>query len=300
MIISKALKVIPEILSVELTTKCNLDCSYCNRKSEMTDISSKLVDKIIEQASSFKKLVICGVGESFLYPYIYDFVSKFLYQKICIVTNGTIIIDFDKLNKLNNIERLVFSLDAVNGDKIKKICSNYNFDNLLINLASYKRYETSSNKKIALVLNCTLSEYNLSELVKLVDFAVKFEFGAIHFSLPRGNEKFIEENQIEIVNELANAKKRAIANNIHFVNPFEPCCVYLKWITPYLSIDGYVYACSETLYKNNILCDLNVASFGEIWKMQKYEEFSTGLLCKDCRFLLNSQMDFNSFEQECK
>lgn len=290
--ISNALRGVPEVLSIEVTTRCNLDCIYCNKKDEIKDISEELLSIVKESEGLFKKIIVCGIGESFLYPHIYDMVNFFKKQKFCIVTNGTLKIDYEKLNQFNNVERLIFSIDAVDINKIRKISRNYNFDNLILNLNSYKEYRKKTSKRIDLILNCTLNEHNLLELSDLVDFAIKYGLNTIHFSLPRGKEEFINENKDEIKELLLLAKKKSLKNGIYFVNPFETCCVYEKCVTPYLSISGNVYACSETLYMDEVLNNLNTTTFEEIWTSEKYNKFIKGDSCKECGFLLNCKNSF--------
>ncbi|WP_029503049.1 radical SAM protein [Lachnoclostridium phytofermentans] len=295
--LAQALTNTPEVLSIEVTTRCNLNCIYCNKKNrppESLDISEDLLKKIKKEESKFSKFIICGIGESFLYPRIYEIVKEFHNQKFCIVTNGTILIDYERLNQNNNIERIIFSIDAVDRDRINQISPNYNFEHLIENLREHARYTLHSKKRIHLVLNCTLNEHNKAEMLDLIDFASEFKFNTIHFSLPRGKEAYIEENQEELKLILSMAEKRAAKAGIYFVNPFETCCIYLKWITPYISIDGDIFACAETLYINEKLGSLNNITFDNVWKTSAYQEFISGIKCKQCKFLSNCDMQFTN------
>ncbi len=295
--LAQALTNTPEVLSIEVTTRCNLNCIYCNKKNrppESLDISEDLLKKIKKEESKFSKFIICGIGESFLYPRIYEIVKEFHGQKFCIVTNGTILIDYERLNQSNNIERIIFSIDAVDRDRINQISPNYNFEHLINNLKEHAGYTLHSKKRIHLVLNCTLNEHNKSEIFDLIDFASEYQFNTIHFSLPRGKEAYIEENQEELKSTLSMAGKRAVKAGIYFVNPFETCCVYLKWITPYLSIDGDIFACAETLYRNEQLGNLSSSSFEDVWMGQRYKRFQEGQACRRCKFLSNCELKFHN------
>ena len=105
-------------------------------------------------------------------------------------------------------------------------------------------------------------------------------------------EEFIESVQEELSRILAATKKQALKHGIFYANPFDTCCVYLKWVTPYLNLEGEVFACAETLYKNEVIGNIREQTLEEIWKSQSYKEFQEGSACKDCKFLSNSKFRF--------
>lgn len=294
--LEKALLNKPEVLAIEVTNRCNLNCVYCTKKianMEDVDIKENILEKIRSNMSSIKKVIICGIGESFLYPDLYSFIEELPEQKICIVTNGTIPIDYKDLNKKHNVEQLIFSIDALDKAVLDKISTHYKFENVIKNLEAYLEYYSETKVKIARVLNCTINEHNIHELQKLIDFAAKYKFDTIHFSLPRGRESFIESVREELSEILADAKKKALKYGIFYANPFETCCVYLKWVTPYIALNGDVFACSEALYKNDVIGNIQNNTLEEIWNTQQYKEFQQGVKCEDCKFLSNSKFRFS-------
>lgn len=75
--------------SIELTTFCNAKCSMCTRenlvkcnKLKVTNISDEILDKFYLLVKSFYQksyqitVAPMGLGEPFLYPDLYKFVSK--------------------------------------------------------------------------------------------------------------------------------------------------------------------------------------------------------------------------------
>jgi radical SAM protein with 4Fe4S-binding SPASM domain len=293
--INAALSRIPRAVSLELTTKCNLNCVYCTKKSKELgniDINPQLLDIIKGQLDAYDHVVICGIGESFCYPGLYGFLHELDGKKISIVTNGTILINYEELNDKNNVEQLIFSIDAIEPELMKTICGQFNWDHLMKNLENLISYRKASKKIINSILNCTINNFNLSQLVKLADFAKKYRFTAIHFSFPRGYEEFISQNQDILNKTLGETKRKAFALGLYYADPYEPCCVFLKWIVPYISIQGIVYACAETLYLDQKLADLRELTLDNVWTLEKYNDFREGKACKKCRFLLNCNMKF--------
>lgn len=287
----KAIMNEPNALALELTYKCNLNCVYCTKREEgegHKDIPTDLLNQLDATIGSKKRIIVCGIGESFLYPGLYNLISHFSNQKFCIVTNGTIIIDYERLNRFDNVEQIIYSIDAVDEPVLNKISGTYRLDNLLKNLVSMADYSNKHNKKINHVLNCTLNEYNLDQIIKLVEFAYAHKIGAIHFSLPRGREQFIHRHKDILISKLQEAKKLANKYGLLYVNPFDVCCVFYDCITPYITLDGNVYACAETLYKSFPLGNIYETPFEDIVQDKEYKDFQGGLSCKNCGFLQNT------------
>jgi len=296
--LEKALQNTPEVVAIELTNRCNLNCVYCTKKNMGNiDLSQEMQNTILENIKSMKRVILCGIGETMLYPEVYKFVNQLEDKKVCAVTNGTIPIDYKRLNEKNNMEQIIFSIDALRQEILEKISGTYRFDILLENLKAYQEYVLETGRKISLVLNCTINEYNLEEFLPLISFAKEYNIETIHFSLPRGKEDFIREHKQKLMVSLEQAKKNALENKIFFVDPFDICCVYLKWVTPYITMEGDLYACSETLYINEKLGSLLEMPLQEIWKKKEYIEFTKGLSCKNCKFLSNSKLDFKDRER---
>ena len=294
--LDKALRNKPQVVSLEVTYRCNLNCIYCKKRDQgesHKDLSDEMLKKLKEVIVQQKKVIICGIGESFLYPKLYELIHEFPKQKFCIVTNGTIPINFSKLNIYGNVEQIIYSIDAAEQDILNKISGKYNMDHLLSNLMEYHTYYQSQNGCILQVLNCTLNEYNLGQITQLVHFAYEYHMDTIHFSLPRGKEGFIQEHQKEIIESLNEAKKIANHYGIYFVNPFDVCCVYLRWVTPYITLDGDIFACAEDLYVDHKLGNLADITLKEAFESKAYEEFQSGKRCETCRFLQNSKLSFS-------
>ncbi|AEY67263.1 radical SAM protein [Clostridium sp. BNL1100] len=295
--LSQALKNQPKVLSLEVTTRCNLDCIYCTKKAKKIgdiDLSIELLEKISMQLEQFERIIVCGIGESFLYPEIYNLVEGNKAQKFSIVTNGTIPIDYKRLNVNGNVEMFIFSIDALNQEVLNQISGRYKFESLLRNLDEYDKYYSENKVKINRVLNCTLNEHNLKEILELVEFAHQRGFGTIHFSFPRGKEQFIEDNQQELTNILKCAAKKAAEYGLYFADPYTTCCVYLKWVTPYMAINGDVFSCAETLYIDKKVGNINDMSFSDIWLSDNYKAFQKGQACKACKFLSNCRFELKT------
>lgn len=287
----KVLQNKPNALALEVTYRCNLNCVYCAKREageNHRDISRELINRLESVINDMKRVVVCGIGESFLYPDLYELISAYPKQKISIVTNGTILIDYETLDAKKNVEQIIYSIDAVEQEILDNICGKYRFENLLTNLDLLKKYRDTHQRRITSVLNCTINKYNLKQMVKLVDFAHAYKFNVIHFSLPRGGEEFINKEKEVILAEIQKARELAKQYNIFFVNPFDVCCVFYNCVPPYVTLDGNVYACAETLYTSNALGNIFERKYDEIINDSQYKQFQSGMSCKECGFLQNT------------
>ena len=285
----------PRVVALEVTTKCNLKCIYCNNtdkelKGSSSDISQSVVQRLREQSGSFDKIIICGIGESFLYSGLKELISLFGSKQFCIVTNGTVPIDFSYIGQEGNIEVIVYSLDSVDNELLNSICGSFDFDCFGNNITQHDTYNKNSNNRILKTLNCTINKYNISDLNSITRYACKNKFDAVHLSLPRGEEDLIYVKSREIYQSIEFARSATKGNSTFFVDPYEPCCVYQKWITPYVSKTGDVFLCSEALYRGNSVGNIAKTGLEDIWSSTEYSLFQKGLYCEECLFKKNGQV----------
>ena len=83
-------------LAIEVTRRCNMQCSHCMRgPAEDHTISKKVIDRLFDEVSVVTTLLLTG-GEPFLEPEMMDYIfdgiikRKIPIGKIEVVTNGTI------------------------------------------------------------------------------------------------------------------------------------------------------------------------------------------------------------------
>ena len=104
---------------IEITNKCNLQCSFCSpvkRKKEIMDIET--FENIILKIKDYTDYVYLHVkGEPLSHPNIIELINicdKYN-LKVNLTTNGTIFPNIvDKLNKCQNINKINFSLHSEN------------------------------------------------------------------------------------------------------------------------------------------------------------------------------------------
>lgn len=275
-----------QIISIEVTDRCNLSssCSHIGeRGEEHKDITIETLQKLKDVIQEQKKIILCGIGESFLYPRLYELIHEFPKQKFYIVTNGTIPINFSKLNIHENVEQIVYTIDAVEQSMLNQMENKYYMNHLISNLMEYHMYYRSQTGRIQQVLNCTINETNLGQTARLVHFAHEYHMDTIHLSLPKGKDAFIQEHQYEIIKDLEKAKEMASHYGIQFVDPWDSCCISSKWVIPYITLDGNIFACAEDLSTGHKLGNLKNISLEKALKGVG-KDLRLRKKCEDCTF----------------
>lgn len=280
------LDVRPTSISLEVSTKCPLNCVYCERKGKGDNMEKQRymdIMKRVEETEHIKNAVYCGIGESFMNPAFYEMVKESPFKGISIISSGMLPIKFDELKETGKLKLAIFSIDAVTEETIKNTCGeNYRFDVLVENLKKLREV-TKDDKSIMSLLNCTINENNYNTLPQIVEFAKEHQFKIVHFSLPWGMEEFIVEHMAEI--ELGIIKAKSIASKAHILcdNPFRSyCCIQYDSILPFVNLEGNVFPCGFALHQNYQVGNILNDSFEDIWNGEKYSSFRQGGLCEKC------------------
>ncbi len=281
----------PKAVSIEVSTKCTLNCIYCDRRSENSrDMSFEEFLKLkaeLKKIPGIKRINICGIGESFLNKEIYRILEELKEYEISMVTSGTILIDFPRLDRFGNVDMLIFSIDATDEESIKNICGkNYNFAHLLTNLENYLQYKKKNNSKLATLLNTTVNPSNIEEIANIMEFARKYKFKGVNYSLEWGSEAFIIQNLEKLRGAFSDARKKAQKYGIYCHNPFRSfCCLNLDSIVCLTGVDGDFYPCGYALNQQYKVGNIYRESFDIIWENSLYDKFKQGKLCNSCYML---------------
>lgn len=145
----------PEIITIEVSTICNLKCPICPTGTGLLKRQGKLMKfddfRIIwnKVKDTTKKLIIVGQGETFLnkdiyrmLDYIKDSTSHYRDTQgnlkneplwTYIDTNGNIPVDYKKLLECN-LDEIVFSIDGINQETYEQYRINGNFQTAVQNL----------------------------------------------------------------------------------------------------------------------------------------------------------------------
>ncbi len=170
----------PLIVMYYPTTKCNLDCQYCedfgSRKNpSMTSApleEAKQVLKVIREGSD--NLFLTG-GEPFTYPNIDELIifakEELRFRTLTMITNGYLLPQHESILPL--LDRLLISLDSPNPDKWHKII-NAPLKTAELIIENIKTFSAKQDiYSYRMILNSVLTPETLEDVESILEFCKK-------------------------------------------------------------------------------------------------------------------------------
>ncbi|MBC7114248.1 MAG: radical SAM protein [Archaeoglobi archaeon] len=152
-----------EVLQIEVTSRCNFNCSYCLRQfwdDSPRDMDMQTFRNVLEEFQS-ERCALYGFGEPLVHEEIEEMVklaSKF--SEVLLVTNGSL--DVQKV--LKHVDFLGISLDSADPEFLKSVRRNAEFERISENI---KR----AMKETEVELEAVIMRENLDELESFVKWA---------------------------------------------------------------------------------------------------------------------------------
>jgi len=177
----------PRTLSLAITNRCNLNCSFCHINKGQSSLS---VDTIIKLCKEFDRLgtfdVAIGGGEPLIHKDLV-IICKRIWEEtslgLSITTNGTLL-NNELITVLKNyVSFLRISIDSVDKNVYKSI-RNYDVDLLVSKLLLLKN-------KIPFGINAVINSQTINDLDKLLEFALKYGAEELLLLPEINNNKFV-------------------------------------------------------------------------------------------------------------
>lgn len=165
----------PRHIQIEVTNRCNMDCSMCPREDleiELEHMDWEKFTAVVDQLQAHEDITLTGWGEPFLHPRIFDMIAycKNREHRVMITSNGLftkpVIVDQILQSGLN---ALTFSIDSM--EESASVAEGHN------NNTVYKNIETVAqlrkNKSLSLRLQSTLHADCENDLYDVIRYAGK-------------------------------------------------------------------------------------------------------------------------------
>ncbi len=269
-----------KLIMIELTDRCNLNCSYCYRSK--LNISGSLLSKeqfeqILDRIDKDAAILLCGMGEQFVHPEIYDFIAIAKERSVQLVSNGTILLDVERLFKSDNVQCITFSVDGPDEETMKQSCKGYKAEVLIKNLENMDKA-----KRCQVAINFVLGKDNLDTLVEMVDFAARYNVQALNFLLPTSDPKWVRDNLTVISCKLGEAMKHAADKAVSINLPDTMYCQYNGHIVPFISLKGYVRPCCSHDKGVSVVGNVLKSNMQDVLKSDAWTAFKNGNYCESC------------------
>jgi MoaA/NifB/PqqE/SkfB family radical SAM enzyme len=207
-----------EKVYLELTSKCNLNCTMCYRRAwrHLTeDMSEEVLDMSLEQIKalpSVKEVVIGGIGEPLYHPAVGRVMRELKDRYLFLTTNGTIMNGSLAKNIVECVDHVVISVDGLSDTyysirrfPLEKVIENIRLLNEVRagstdkTSASVSQYEATMLDKYRergadippmLSFQMVLSKANRDEVFGVVDLASSLNVSQVILSniLPASND----------------------------------------------------------------------------------------------------------------
>ncbi|MBN2121107.1 MAG: radical SAM protein [Candidatus Omnitrophica bacterium] len=148
--------------------KCNLKCRFCfygcSPKDNLRSYDDIKKDILLAKTYAIEHLELSG-GEPMLHPQIasiVEFCRRQGFRTICMITNGTLLVDMERMKTLGSkgLNQLVFSLHGPDSQTHDYLTQTETFDKIL------KAIENAKRLKIPFRINIVVNKFNFRELTK--------------------------------------------------------------------------------------------------------------------------------------
>ena len=274
----------PLHLGVEVTTLCNLKCTFCVRtleieKGTFRDIkhmSMDVFDSIVEQTSGGKVAGIClnAIGEPLMHPQIVEMVRHVKdaggYLDTMFHTNAMLLTpELSEGLILAGLDQLIFSVDGSSKEEYERDRVGANYDTVVENDRTFHKIRTRLGSRLP-IIRMTMIVRPTTTQESLDKFYKQWESIA----------------DIITFQELAEyAEKKAPCENREICSQ--------PWQRLAVDVNGNILPCCEALVYSGkmILGNIKTDNIKDIWKGSKMEKMRSALkkhdyskypICKNC------------------
>jgi len=288
----------PSMLSISLTTRCNLRCFICRREGfRGEDLKFENIYKLEKAIKYAREISLTGWGESLLHPrfedilnYIYSVNSK--KDLIQLTTNGTLLSERTAKLLAGHLKTLTISLNAATEKTYNRDMKNGDFQETLSAIQDFLlALEKKDQDRIR--LHFVAHKQNFRELPDFVLMAKKLGVPVVsigHYLVGSlGHSQYnllhVKDEYSKIVNQtIATGKKLGVSVNIsrHFLLEKERSTK--ECLSPYteciVEVNGDVMPCCfcGTFRMGNVY----EKSFEDVWFSEKYRILRKDLNLQGC------------------
>ena len=270
---------VPIHLDIELTTHCNLKCSFCPLTQDKTikpqNMSIKMVKRIIDEFSlkGGSSIKFVYLGEPLLYPYLGEVIKYAKDKEIIdtiIATNGNLLNEKNIIELIQSgLDKIIFSVDSIHPRIYRDIRVNGSLSKVLRGLILFQYLRDKLKSKTPEIQIQAISmQQNYMELI----FKYYREF----------YKDFVDRIRISpYCLDYQNKKEIGETPSFHCPSPFRRMTV---------RVNGDISVCCGSRIDSKILGNIRKNTLEEIWNSQKFREIRSLMkngkshLIKCCRF----------------
>ena len=271
---------LPNVIGIELTNYCNLNCIICPRekmKRKVGYMDFSLFKKIVDEVAEYAELVGLDLyGESLLHPKATDMI-RYAKEKGLLTHISTNITNMDekKAKKIieSGLDMIILSFDGTNKETYEKIRKGGKYWDTLENLLTFLKVKKEMKSKTPFtVIQMIYMKYTQEQVI---DFQKKFQSSSA--------------NIVRLKPFITLDRSKTWMSTFSPTISKKPCI--MLWRTLTIFWDGDVSTCCYDYDKKYILGNVNRKTIRELWngkpmialrKKHLEENDQEVSLCKDC------------------
>jgi len=306
----------PRNVQIEVTNRCNMDCSMCPREDLEIELEHMDWDKfqaVVEQLQSSEDITLTGWGEPFLHPRIFDMIAlcKEEGHRVMITSNGL----FTKPAVIEQIldsslDVLTFSIDSVEASD--NVPLGHNNNSVYENIEAVARQR--KKESLSLRLQSTLHADGENDLYDVIRYAAKIDCEVVNVGRldrkyapdlkrpdPLDEERIFKEAdriarsvgvqldwiQYSVSRGITRFVYKLLRKKLHRSGKY---CLK-TFDNAYVSREGYVTPCC--LLPEAKMGNMLDQSLPDIWKSQEFNRFRENYrdVCGSCDLWTIAQVD---------
>jgi MoaA/NifB/PqqE/SkfB family radical SAM enzyme len=306
-------------LIIEVTSKCNLRCTYCTKAYKPYDdlpfVNTDLTDESLRNLHEFcvrnsvKDVALSGIGETAMFEGWGTRIAMFLDDpriNVYLVSNFTrpfVSSDLEALCKVNVVQ---VSFDSADAEMVRKMRSKARLAIIVDNIRKVRRAIADAGHGPQVLVNCTLTRENIGHIAPLAALCRslgvdRLLVGEMMVNNPDAELQPLGELPDHLLTALAAdlaGAKAVLGDSLglqhglekkmaHASAPKSPCAQ--PWDTPFIRSDGKVFPCC--CYHDHFapVGDLTRDSLADIWEGPAIREVRAAVLngtsalpCAEC------------------
>jgi MoaA/NifB/PqqE/SkfB family radical SAM enzyme len=173
----------PTSIAIEVSSKCNLRCSYCHKADDVLeampgandDMTEAMIDDLYRycKAAGIRNVTLSVGGETTVVPDWHKRVARFLDDpeiETHMVSNFARPLRDDELEAFTRLDALQVSFDSADPAMVRKLRSKANLATITYNIVRLRQAARELGRGPFLVVNCTLCRDNVGHVARLAGF----------------------------------------------------------------------------------------------------------------------------------
>jgi MoaA/NifB/PqqE/SkfB family radical SAM enzyme len=170
-------------LAIEVTSKCNLRCSYCHKADDVLeampgandDMSDEMIGDLYRycKETGIRNVTLSLGGETTMFSGWHKRIAQFLDDpeiETHIVSNFARVLSDEDLAALTKFGALQISFDSSELEMVRRLRSKADLRTITYNIIRLRQMSRKLGRYPFLVVNCTLCRDNIGHIAKLADF----------------------------------------------------------------------------------------------------------------------------------